>query len=75
VVLAPTKCALRVVAGPGSGKTRVLTTRVANLLREGLPPWQVSRVSARRHGSNGNGGLWRLRMECERVVLVVRDRC
>lgn len=33
VVLAPTDVTIRVMAGPGSGKTRVLTTRVAHLAR------------------------------------------
>ncbi|MBK7410590.1 MAG: UvrD-helicase domain-containing protein [Saprospirales bacterium] len=30
-----------VVAGPGSGKTRVLTYRVAHLIEEGIPPWDI----------------------------------
>lgn len=30
-----------VIAGPGSGKTRVLTYRLAHMIHQGIKPWQI----------------------------------
>ncbi len=39
--VAHTSGPLLVLAGPGSGKTTVVTRRIANLIASGIPPWQI----------------------------------
>ncbi len=36
---------LLIIAGPGSGKTRVVTHRVAHMLSQGVRPWQIAALT------------------------------
>ena len=60
---------LLIVAGAGSGKTRVLTYRIANLLAHDVPPYRILAITFTCRHAHRRGGA---RCVAEHVSLVLR---
>ena len=47
-----------VIAGAGSGKTRVLTYKIAYLLEQGYKPWSISGIDIYQQGCTRDEGAY-----------------